>query len=159
MVENAQGSGLRLLRSAVVYGANASGKSNLVKALAFMEQMVTGSEQNYSPDSRLPVSTFKLDEACWNLPAGFEIVFLKNGTRYLYGFSLDEHGIQEEWLYSYPKKRRRVLFERDESKRTLDEPSKGYYFGEHWKGEGIRLTGLTRSKALFISVAIDSTIP
>ncbi len=93
---------------AAIYGANASGKSNLLDGLALMQAAVlaTGS---------LGIGRrtfFRLDEDGAVRPSTFVIELVTEGVRYTYGFSVDDEGFREEWLYSYPEKRRRVLFER-----------------------------------------------
>jgi len=144
IIDSAQGTDFRLLKSAALYGPNASGKSNLIKALYFMRKLVLTSAEKGHKGVQIDVTPFKLDRAWQNKPSAFEIEFLAEGTRYLYGFSVDKNRVHEEWLYTYPYKRPRLLFERNDD---------GYKFGASWKGEAKRLAGLTRDAALFISVA------
>lgn len=88
----------KILRSAVIYGANSSGKSNFIKALEFMVNTVKNSSKLNSTD-KLNVKPFLLNNKTENLPTHFEILFTKFGNRYRYGFELDNDQIHEEWLY------------------------------------------------------------
>ncbi|SNQ59785.1 AAA family ATPase [Candidatus Methanoperedens nitratireducens] len=76
-----------LLRSAVIYGANASGKSNVVSAFQFLKGLVTNSHKNQK-DTKIKMSPFKLDADYSSKPSKFEVVFIKNSTKYVYGVSV-----------------------------------------------------------------------
>ncbi|MEO8238083.1 MAG: ATP-binding protein [Flavobacterium sp.] len=89
----------KVLRSAVIYGANSSGKSNFIKALDFMVQTIKNSSKLNSTD-KLNTKRFLLSTETENQPSFFEIVFLENNTRFRYGFELDNNIIHSEWLYS-----------------------------------------------------------
>jgi AAA15 family ATPase/GTPase len=133
----------RLLRSAVIYGANASGKSNLIKALAFVRQTVLSSSKINSTD-KLNVSPFLLDQQMKGQPSYFEILLLNNDERYRYGFELDNSQIHSEWLYMIPigASKEKVLFVREKDGIALS-----YDFPE---GKG--LEARTRDNGLFLSV-------
>ena len=75
-----------LLRSAAVYGANASGKSNLIQAFAFLRSFVIRSSESQPEGDEIPVAPFLLDPALANKPSEFEISFLMDGVRHEYGF-------------------------------------------------------------------------
>lgn len=139
----------RLLKSAVIYGANASGKSNLISALGFMADFVSGSDGR-KPNEPIPVQAFRLDVAHETSPSTFEAVFIKNGVRYQYGFSVDQRRVHEEWLLAYPKRVAQQWF------RRTPKPDSGeseWYFGSHFRGDKERLARLTRPGNLFLSVA------
>src|SRR5688572_27767500 len=93
----------RLTRAAVVYGANASGKSNFIFALATMRNMVLVSMA--MPDSARAeqYTPFRLDRATSGEPTQFEVTILLDGVRYQYGFSYDAQRIHDEWLIVYRK--------------------------------------------------------
>lgn len=96
------------LKSAVIYGANAAGKSNLVRAINFMKTMVlAGTPAN----SRIPVHKFLL-AADNNKPSRLEIEIAINGNNYAYGFVLDENRIHEEWLLLANKKNEKEIYSR-----------------------------------------------
>ncbi len=110
LVKNADKEGRALLPLAAIYGANAAGKSNLIKAISFVKTLVTeGTRSN----KNIPVSPFKLGKFIGE-PSKFEIIFTYKDTRYSYGFKLNREQIFEEWLYAIPSKRKKevMYFER-----------------------------------------------
>lgn len=100
----------RVLRSAVIYGANGSGKSNFINALLFMCNLVQTSI-SYQPGQKIPQATHKLSEK--ENPSTFDIQFIRNNVRYAYGFSIEGGAITEEYLYYFPNGRQVKIFERD----------------------------------------------
>jgi hypothetical protein len=98
---------------AAIYGANASGKSNLLDGLKFMAEAVRDSFARWGPDAgvvgRCP---FKLDAGKSTEPSVYVAELIQDGVRYTYGFEVDSTSVLGEWLYSYPEKRKRMLFER-----------------------------------------------
>lgn len=134
---------LRLLRSAVIYGANASGKSNLIKAMGFMVKFIMKSSKESQATEPIKVDRFRLSTACEKEPASFEIIFLMDNVRYRYGFQVDEKRVHNEWLYYVPTIREAALFTREKDKIKL---------GSDFK-EGKGLEDKTRENALFLSVA------
>ena len=89
--------GLRLLKSAVVYGSNASGKSNLLRGLGLLKSVVRGIAK-LEPDELFPVEPFRLNLTAAAEPSEIEIVFLADGIRYRYGFEADSAHVVAEWL-------------------------------------------------------------
>ena len=111
-----------LLRSAVLYGANASGKSNVLLAFDFLAFLVTKSH-HFQKGGKIDISPFKLDEGYLSKPSKFEVVFIKNNIRYTYGVSINSEKIIDEYLYYYPKGRKAIIFERKDTtdyKFTMD---------------------------------------
>lgn len=100
----------RVLRSAVIYGANGSGKSNFINALLFMCNLIQTSI-SYQPGQKIPQATHKLSEK--EKPSTFDIQFICNNVRYAYGFSIEGGVITEEYLYYFPNGRQVKIFERD----------------------------------------------
>ncbi|MHB9134295.1 MAG: AAA family ATPase [Armatimonadota bacterium] len=133
---------LSLLTSAAVYGANASGKSNLVDAMKFMRNFVWSSSKDTQAGERIPVEPFALDPAMRTRPTSFEMVFIAEGTQYRYGFEIDASKVIREWLYHIPKRKEELLFERNASGITV---TKNF-------SEGSGLEERTRDNALFLSV-------
>lgn len=88
----------RLLPTAVLYGANSSGKSNVLMALTTMRGVLLGSVR-LNPKDELNFQPFKLDLVSANSPTSFEIQFLQDDARYRYGFEYDKTHISKEWLY------------------------------------------------------------
>lgn len=141
--------GMNLLRSAVVYGANASGKSNLMEALMTMRDLVTQSVE-IEPGAIIPVTPFLLDKDFAQGSSSFEISFIQEDIRYEYGFSVDSEYVHEEWLNAYPKGRTQTWFERS---RTSATEADNWYFGPNLKGEKKTIAQMVRPNALFLSVA------
>lgn len=137
-----------LLRSAAVYGPNASGKTNLVHALTTMKELVT---LPLKEDAPVPVSPFRLDANSRKQPCEFEAIFVSEGVRYQYGFSVAEERFLEEWLLAYPHGRPQRLIARE-----YDAKSRSYVWGNMAKLAGPRklLQEATRPKALFLSTAV-----
>ncbi|RAL20900.1 ATP-binding protein [Lujinxingia litoralis] len=140
--------GFQLLRSAVIYGANASGKTNLLRALDFVQTAVTDSAKWQKGDPIEGIAPFRLDAELQSQPSRFEIVFVQDGVRFEYGFVIDRQRVHEEWLFAYPKKVAQTWFQRDAS---LGE--EGWTWGANLKGQKKQIAELTRDNALFLSVA------
>jgi AAA15 family ATPase/GTPase len=134
----------KLLTSAVVYGANASGKSNLVRAFAEVCIHIRDSAK----DAAHEMQPFRLDASWAQKPSRFELAFLAGGVRYQYGFSLDSKRIHEEWLIAYPRRTPQLWFQRQ-----LNGDQSEIQFGSGLKGEKSRIFTATRPDALFLSVA------
>ncbi len=134
--------GLELLRSAAVYGANASGKSNLVRALRTMREMVLGSVGRPGHKPSLPAEPFLLEVGKDEDPCYFEIVLKAPEARYRYGFEFTRSEIVAEWLYR-TKKRETKLFMREGQEFSMSAT-----FAKEGKG----LEDKTRSDTLFLSV-------
>jgi AAA15 family ATPase/GTPase len=131
-----------------IYGANASGKSNVLQALLFMRAAVMDSYREWKPDGRVPIDKFAFDAKSKNEPSLFEVQIRLNKIRYQYGFRVMNERITNEWLYVYPGPRRQVWFERDT---TADEE---YFFGKNFGGRNRTIAEFTRPNALFVSTAI-----
>src|SRR5690606_13790795 len=114
-----------ILTVAAIYGANASGKSNVLSALASMRNAVVHSHRSWAPDEGVPREAFawgpKKDE-----PSLFEATVLIDSVRYQYGFLASNRCFVEEWLYAWPHGKKQVWYERDHS---------DFRFGENLKGE------------------------
>lgn len=134
---------LRLLKSAAIYGANASGKSNLLKAMNFARHLVVDSARITQAGDRIGVKSFKLDSQSEKEPSFFEFIFICKETRYRYGFEVTSKKVCKEWLFYVPKNQEARLFERTDNEIKL---------GSNFKKEGKDLIGKTRKNALFLSV-------
>ncbi|MCK5509303.1 MAG: ATP/GTP-binding protein [Desulfobacterales bacterium] len=97
------------MRTAAVYGANGSGKSNLVKAITLARSLIVDGTR---PDQRIPVSPFKLNEESRKSPSRFEFVINYQDIIYTYGFAVNESEVKEEWLFAIRNVREVRLFER-----------------------------------------------
>jgi AAA15 family ATPase/GTPase len=140
-----------LLRSAVIYGANAAGKSNFIKAVQVMREIVTNSAKNSQRGDKLPITYFKLCDSTVGKPTEFEVVFIAEGIKYQYGFSATAERVMEEWLYAFPKSRPQRWFIR-----AFDE-AKGEYvwdFSSFFTGKKQTWKESTRDNSLFLSTAV-----
>lgn len=125
-----------------IFGPNASGKSNLLRAISTMFGMI----QSSTPESgeRLPFSPYVLGDAVEPFTT-FEVIVRFGGVRYDYGFTYDADRILQEWLRSWPKGRQRMLFERD----VNEEES--WRWGDSLTGQNAALARATRPDTLFLS--------
>ncbi|MDL5167990.1 ATP-binding protein [Proteus faecis] len=143
---------LGILKSAVIYGANAAGKSNLLLAFRSMVDIVLHSASHNQAGDSLPVKAFKLSSDTINSPSEFEIIFIHNNIRYQYGFSATEQQIIDEWLFAYPKGRPQKWFERSWNE---DNSEFDWDFGSSLFGEKQLWQKSTRNNALFLSTAVQ----
>lgn len=141
-----------LLRSAAIYGANASGKSNLIKALQYMRGVVIESATLVQPGQTYSVQPFRLDAESVTQPTELEVTFLLDGVRYQYGFSMNSQRILSEYLLVYKSFKPQRWFER-----RLDEATgKDHYeFSTSFKGSKAVWESATRPNALFLSMAVQ----
>ena len=102
--------GVRLLRFAMVYGANASGKSNLLSALDFLRKF--WHKQPDSIEEETSVISFLLDKKTPDKPSSFELIFFVEGTKYWYQLLIDGHAVLSEKLYYYKSVQPTLLFDR-----------------------------------------------
>lgn len=138
---------------ATIAGPNASGKSNLVKAMEFFRYFILNSFKENTIDSEIPTEPFKLDAELEESPSEFEVSFVHLEQFYQYGFVLDKKRIYQEWLYTRPKKsntRTRTLFNR-----AYNSKDKTYLWkiSSSIKGEKEVWQNSTRENALFLSTA------
>lgn len=141
-----------LLKSAVVYGANASGKSNLIKALQYMRGVVLESAALQPGQTFDRLHPFKLDATSGNLPTAFEVTFTLGGVRYQYGFAMNAQRIVSEQLLVYKAFKPQRWFERHFDAESGKDV---YEFGPGLKGAKNLWEGATRPNALFLSVAVQ----
>lgn len=129
-----------------IYGANASGKTNVLAALRLMRAAVLGSVGWFSELKPVRRVAFALDPESTEEPSFSEVdIVLSDGVRYTYGFEIDDDRVRGEWLHAYPKGRKQVWFDRKDDE--IDFP------GEGLRGEKLELARRTRPDALFLSVA------
>ncbi|BAZ42966.1 hypothetical protein NIES4101_89370 [Calothrix sp. NIES-4101] len=138
---------LSLLKSAAIYGANASGKSNLAKAMSFMKWFMINSSKETQSTEKINVEPFRLSVETESEPSYFEIVFLMHGKKYRYGFEVNKDKVVSEWLFYVPKVRETKLFERRDN-----------YFScaKIYQADGIQK--ITRQNALFLSVSAQFNV-
>lgn len=140
----------RFLRSAAIYGANAAGKTNLLRAIQFMQQFVINSASTTTP--QYLYSPFRFSAETRKAPSEFQVTFVQQETRYEYGFEMGPDRIEKEWLVEYTHPRGRELFTRtfNENKNEYD-----WKFSSYLKGARTLWGEATRPNALFLSTAIQ----
>ncbi len=131
--------------TSVIYGANASGKSNLLKAFKAMEYLVLNSD-SFDPDENIgPYEPFLLSKSHEKLPVIIELDFFIEHIRYTYSLEFGERTIETETLLFFPLGKEAVLFNRKKGKEIQ--------FGEYFKGEKKAIEKLTLPNQLFLSKA------
>jgi hypothetical protein len=138
----------KVLKAIALYGANASGKSNIIKAIRFCCGMVSQSHL-HNENVNFLFTPFKF-EGYPDKPSSFLIKFVKNGIEYEYSYSLTRFKILTESLYYYPNERRAKVFTRDE--RIKGEKKEKYSFGNVIK-KPMDVAENTSDKTLYISRA------
>jgi AAA15 family ATPase/GTPase len=110
---------LKLLRSAVVYGANASGKSKLMEALQFMRLLVLQSSKSTQKGDPIQAEPFLFDSEASKLPSEFEVIFVYQNEMFRYGFEVNKQRVLSEWLYHRPKTKEVEIFYRENQQFTI----------------------------------------
>ncbi|MDE1891957.1 MAG: ATP-binding protein [Betaproteobacteria bacterium] len=136
------------LKSAVIYGANASGKTSVLMALDYMRAVVAESASTIQPGQTYNVQRFKLDETFEGKPTLFEVNFLREGVRYEYSFQMTQARFLKESLNMYRTARPTLIFSRE-----FDGDKDVYEFGTYLTGPKKIWEESTRSNALFLSTA------
>lgn len=129
-----------------IFGANASGKSAILRAMAEMRAMVLGSFRRGDRETKLPRHSFLLRSKGPERPSRFAIDLVLEGVRWQYGFEIDDHLVLDEYAYHYPKGRQALAFRRNRDGR---EPR----FGPALRSFGRALAPLVRKNALLLSMA------
>lgn len=133
---------IELLKSAAIYGANASGKSNLVRAISFMKEFTINSAVGSRITNEIDTDLYRLSINSELEASYFEMVFIIGTARYRYGFEVDRQSVKSEWLYQILRTKESQLFDRENN--TIKVFSKF--------SEGRSLENKTRKNALFLSV-------
>jgi len=144
------GQPIRVLPAAGVFGANASGKSNLLRALDDMRSHVLYSFRQGDPEGGMSRSAFRLDPSCAAAPSRFEVDLVLHGIRHEYGFVIDDNRVLEEWAYRYPRGKAALLFRREADAVTL---------GERNRVKGRAVIEILRPNSLFLSAAAAASHP
>lgn len=136
---------LKLLKTAVVYGNNGSGKSNLIKVLGFMKSLVIHSFRDaliQGESSAIPLEKFLLHAQSEKEPSTFEVSFMMYGTKYRYGFEVEKDAVKSEWLFHTTSKEV-PLFTREEEH---------FYINKSSFKEGLNLKEKTKKNVLFLTL-------
>jgi uncharacterized protein len=158
IIKNGRGKKLSLLRAAALYGANASGKSNLIKAIAFARNLIVNGTKSGQTIGVIP---FKLSKETLTRPSRFEFIFKQAGIVYSYGFKLDSNKIYEEWLFATQQNKEELCFKRKTSAKEkvsvqfgdflIDKNTNGKQFLEF-------VAQSTRPNQLFLTEAADKNV-
>lgn len=157
IVKGKKSSSINILKSAIIYGANASGKSNLIKSIAFAKNLIV---KGTKTKEQIPLKKFRLDLKSTNKPTKFQFDFKHKEKYYSYGFTLDSNQINEEWLYKINKFKEKLLFER----KTLEGNKVNVKFGKipylrslDW--QFLKFVGKgTRPNQLFLTESIQRNV-
>ncbi|MDI5965875.1 AAA family ATPase [Streptantibioticus silvisoli] len=147
LVELAGGGTVAVFPLLAVFGANASGKSNVLSALGDMRHAVLNSYARWASYEGVPRHVFALNPKSEDEPSFFEVDIVIDSVRWTYGFELGFDRVESEWLHSYPRGRRQEWLDRDASRTEVYK----------WPGGRVRdrsqLVRRTRSNALLLSTA------
>lgn len=144
------GKPIGVLPVASVYGANASGKTNLLKAMRDLRSLVINSFRHSRPTGSLLRRPFRLDPASRETSTEFTISVVIEGIRWEYGLEYREHQVIEEWAYRYPRGRANLVFHRELESVNL---------GAEDRAKGRAAQELLRPNALFLSTAAAANHP
>jgi len=144
------GAKVDVLPVAGLFGANASGKSNVLRAMDDMRSFVVSSFRRGSPTGGMPQRPFRLDQASSEKPSRFEIDLVLDGIRHQYGFAIDRAHVIDEWAVRFPKGRPVTLFSREDMDVSL---------GSSERARGRSIIELLRPNALFLSTAASANHP
>lgn len=147
---------VRLLPAIAIYGANAAGKTNVLEAISFFSLAIRASQTSWAPREMIQFQTHAgaIDDDTLSMEAEF---FL-DGVRYVYGFSAAQYFFEDEWLYAYPKGRKRVVFSRTSSEDGEVKISTGDEFtGASTYIESVK--SRVRPNSLFLSAAAQDNHP
>lgn len=135
----------KFLKSAVIYGANGSGKSNIIAAFRFFKSFILTSSNDRQAQDNIDIYPFLFNSESESKPSGFEMIFIYDNVRYRYGFEVDQRTVHAEWLFQMPvgqSKKETNLFTRTDQEIKVNTRA----FKE---GKGIENN--TRKNALFLS--------
>jgi len=141
-----------VLRSAAIYGPNAGGKSNFIKALQYMRGVVVESATVIQPGQAFSVQPFRLDAGSSGEPTEFEATFVVDGVRHQYGFAMTSERIVSEHLLVYKAFKPQHWFKRHHDRQSGRDV---YEFGPGLKGQKAVWESATRSNSLFLSMAVQ----
>jgi len=129
----------KVLKSAFIFGPNASGKTNILYGIEIMRYLVLN-DKGLNDD--IDLECFKCDQQYEDLPLFLEMTFIIDNIKYIYGFEILDRLINKEWLYYYPEGNKRIMFERDKQR---------FRFTNNFKGPNKTIERVTDKKTLFIT--------
>ncbi|MEW6220982.1 MAG: ATP-binding protein [Thermodesulfobacteriota bacterium] len=141
-----------LLRSVVLYGPNAGGKSNLIRAMDFMKQFVLGSAKEGQEGEPIPVQPFLFHPEASSRASEVQVLVIQDGVRYQYGFAATRERVTAEWLLAFPGGRPQRWLDRRYDPATGKE---SWHLGNKLTGPKRLWQEATRPNALFLSTAVQ----
>ena len=135
---------VRVLPAAGIFGANASGKTTILRAIDDMRRLVMTSFRQGSRGTPVSRRPFLLDPDCRGRPTRFEINLVLEGVRWIYGFEVDDERVREEYAYHWPRGRQALVFNRDDDRVA---------YGSPFRAKDRAVERLLRGNALLLSVA------
>lgn len=148
----AAGFNTNLLKSVVLYGANASGKSKFFEAFDFMKWFVINSSKESQRGEPIPVTPFLLNTASLAAPTEFEVIFIYKEEMYRYGFEVDSEKVMAEWLYNTSKVKEVEIFYREEQEFKIHER-------KFTRGRTLVKERLVRNNVLLVAAAAQWNEP
>jgi len=150
---------IEILKIAALYGANGSGKSNLIKAIKFAKDLILSGTKG---DETIGAKPFRLESEYINNPCKFQLLFYHNNQIYDYGFVIDKLKVYEEWLYVKSSRSFKKMYERI----NTEAGKKKYEFGNSFVKDTSKKKYLrycyeiegTRDNQLFLSEAFNRNI-
>jgi hypothetical protein len=142
---------LKLVKAVALYGPNAGGKSNLLRALLFLQWLVVNSATGLKPGAKLPSESFRLDPESEGQPTVLTLTFVAEKVRYEFAVAISKDRVVQERLVAYPSGRAQLWYDR-----VWDEDRKAYDWSPVQPTEFKRDPGIvekTRDNALFLSTA------
>jgi uncharacterized protein len=136
----------RVLPVAAIYGANASGKTTVLRALQFTDRVIHDSHRLWEPEQPIPLEPFAGEGS--ETPTRFVVDFIHAGVRHQYGFAVNSAAVLEEWMHVYPNGKKQTWFNR--------RAGSPISFGEKLAGENRVIEQLTRNNSLFLSAAAQN---
>ncbi len=144
------GDKFRLVRTAALYGANASGKSNLIKAFRILKSFVLDSATKMNQGDEIPgIAPFVFDPASREMPSRFEVIIAIGKIRYQYGFSATTQSVHDEWLFAYSQDGRKQRW--IERQRNPHTKAVAWHFRGPLQKAGQMLRDTTRENGLALS--------
>ncbi|MHB9291211.1 hypothetical protein Holit_00283 [Hollandina sp. SP2] len=144
----------RLLKLAALYGANGSGKTNILTAFKVFMKFILNSLSAIKPAEKIGVIPFLFGDYPISRPSSFEIVFYIEDIQYTYSIAIDANCVQKESLSYKPHKKKKNLYER-QLKGSIYE----YRWGEDLTGDKLKLSEITRPNATFLNTAAQFELP
>ncbi len=144
------GSPIYVLPAAGIFGANASGKTNVLRAMDDLRSLVLSSFRLGRPGGGLLRRPFLLDESSASRPSRFEVDLVLHGIRHQYGVTIDSERVLDEWAVSFPRGRSTLLFSRQ-----LDDVE----YGAADRPKSRAVSEILRPNALFLSTAASANHP